>query len=110
MTELTPAVDRAAKESFRAGAENAARLIGLDEPVKWSILSAEDQEHVRIQARAAVSAALHDPDDPDALAGYVREHTPSGLRCDCGRDLVDAADWARHVADAVRAEILGGDA
>ncbi len=66
-------------------------------------------------ARAILTAALTDPDDPDALAGYVREHTPateqrSGVsRCECGRPIVDAADWSRHVAAAVRAWLLGED-
>ena len=74
----TPHLDRAAEESFRAGAENAARRIGLAEPIQWSSLSREDQEHVGIQARAAVSAALHDPDDPDSLARGLYDEMRKG--------------------------------
>jgi len=88
----TPALDRAAEEVRQQDA--AGPLMRTSVPT-------------RTRAHVIVSAALHDPDDPDALAVVVREHTPSGLRCDCGRDLVDAADWARHVADAVRAAVLG---
>jgi len=79
-------------------------------------------------ARAVVSAALHDPDD-DVIARTLREHRPSRwssftndaeiLRC-CGTDFGnatrrlkrgdDGGAWeafADHLADAVRAAILG---
>ena len=69
-TDRTP-IDRATEASFKAGAENAARELGLATPVQWANLRAGDREHVRIQARAAVSAALHDPDDPDWLARVI---------------------------------------
>lgn len=61
-------------------------------------------------ARAAVSAALHDPDDPDALARLLHEcvgpavgraGTPWGELAPIRQD-----DY-RRVADAVRAAILG---
>lgn len=72
------------------------------------------------QARAAVSAALHDPGD-DVIARTLRGHgevvVHSRLGCRCGWRLppgwmgVDGARDAqsRHVADAVRAAILGAD-
>ena len=110
-THRTP-IDRAAEASFKAGAENAARELGLATPVQWANLRAGDQEHVRIQARAAVSAALHDPDyergpdedlAPGSLARAIWEtELTDGTRGVTVRD-------ARALADAVRAAILGAD-
>lgn len=100
-TDQTPAMARAARECFRAGAENAARELGLETPVQWSDLTADDKEHVRIQARAAVSAALHDPDDPDWLMNVIADvplRQGSIPQCE-----------AVILADAVRAAILGSD-
>jgi hypothetical protein len=70
------------------------------------------KRHVReAAARAAVSAALHDPDDPDWLERVIDAHSPFTIttsppvRCECGRWV---ENHGRHVADAVRAAILGG--
>jgi hypothetical protein len=54
-------------------------------------------------ARAAVSAALHDPDDPDALAKVLAAFDSiawSNMRR-------ETKDIYRRMADAVRAAILG---
>lgn len=78
-----------------------------------------------VVARAAVSAALHDPED-DVIARTIREHVARspewgqsvGCRCGWTPDWTGHASeetWVpwieqhdRHVADAVRAAILGG--
>lgn len=66
-------------------------------------------------ARAAVAAALHDPDD-DVIARTIDAHRAiwvPGLECSCQRWPFDESDdqtmqgFARHQADAVRAAILG---
>lgn len=71
-------------------------------------------DYFRGAAHAAVSAALHDPDD-DVIAGVLRTHRIEctgieGVTCRECRDLGWMGRWAfaRHQADAVRAAILGG--
>lgn len=60
-----------------------------------------------VVARAAVSAALHDPDDPDWLARV--EHDYGCLDCKVGFDghVPPVQDAYRHRANTVRAAILG---
>ena len=101
-TDRTP-IDRATEASFKAGAENAARELGLATPVQWANLRAGDQEHVRIQARAAVSAALANDADPDWLARVIDD--AALMRTGRSIGLLASVD----VADAVRAAILGAD-
>lgn len=79
------------------------------------LVRADDAEH----ALAVVSAALRDPDDPDWLARVLDAHVdtgagPTGAECSCGVVMEHTVDGAtmdiyvsRHVADAVRAAILG---
>jgi hypothetical protein len=63
-----------------------------------------------LDARTAVSAALHDPDDPDWLARLIDAHSPFTIttsppvRCECGRWI---ENHGRHMADALSAAILG---
>lgn len=76
-------------------------------------------ERVRLLARSAVSAALHDPDDPDWLRNVqlahqsAREDGDGAWECLCGYGLGDgyrtSVRHAAHQADAVRAAILGAD-
>ena len=109
-TDRTP-IDRAAEASFKAGAENAARELGLATPVQWANLRAGDQEHVRIQARAAVSAALTNDADPDWLAkkhyAAWRKEWPGTLTWETEAEF-RRDEMRRHAAVSVAA-ILGAD-
>ncbi len=101
-TDQTPALARATKEV-------SDTLRGFWEP--------DGQSWPARLARAAVSAALHDPDD-DAIARALDEHraTPAASPyCRCGwrpgmslNDTeADRRQHRAHQADAVRAAILG---
>ncbi|MFE9232034.1 hypothetical protein [Cellulosimicrobium funkei] len=79
-----------------------------------------DQPETRMDfTRLAVSAALHDPDDPDWLVKVAEEHGSflagdEGCECECGVPITDTIEeyavdrWRQHRADTVRAAILGG--
>jgi hypothetical protein len=91
MSELTPALARATKavHNDECGCEYDG-----DHP---------DETSARwgASARAAVSAALHDPDDPDWLAKVIDD--AALMRTGRSIGILASAD----VADAVRAAILG---
>ena len=53
-------IEKAARESFAAGAENAAREYGLDQPITWEDISDRDHNHWCLCTRAALSAVLPD--------------------------------------------------
>ncbi len=60
-------------------------------------------EFLDLLLRDAVSAALHDPDDPDWLVGVVKAAIDQAYTFEGDLD----PDVDRLVADAVRATILG---
>lgn len=94
----TPALARATEEVSDA-------LRGFWEP--------DGQSWPARLARAAVSVALHDPDD-DVIARTIHAHrltfdprAPLGYHCTCGAVDESEGGHSVHVADAVRAAILG---
>lgn len=100
-TDQTPALARATEALNRAQE--------VDGP--------EDMTLAEKAARIAVSAALHArPGEPDSVASAVRVHRVEctgleGVTCHACRDLgwMTVTDYSRHVADAVRAAVLGAD-
>ncbi|MFD4992862.1 hypothetical protein ACFWH7_04565 [Cellulosimicrobium cellulans] len=120
---MTTAVTRGADALVRA---QAARLDGF--ATRLDDLEPDDQLAAHDDALAVLTAALTDPGDPDALGRLFRRHLgfnvvgvdvgpdgrdrPSGWKCTCGHELgrIDVVSaYSGHVADAVRAEVLGGE-
>lgn len=104
-TDQTPALDRAT-EAYYAHVTDfpdeggwACEAVGCD--FRTAEFAADEWQQHRLTA--AVSAALHDPDDPDwlpdVIAAAIRDfHADPTI-----------PHFARHVADAVRVAILGAD-
>lgn len=119
---MTAAVTRGADALVRT---QAARLDGF--ATRLDDLEPDDQLAAHDDALAVLTAALTDPDDPDALARELRRHTflrsdrfgmePEGWYCDGCGTLVEPIDspktageaFAGHQVDALRAAILGGE-
>jgi len=110
-TDQTPALARATEAlNYVFDEEPRTALADLDEPTR--LLLAEG-------ARAAVSAALHDPDDPDWLARALyeqdeREEVAIGaIKADESNPWSALPDSERYfyrsLINAVRAAILGAD-
>lgn len=95
----TPALDRAAEALCLADTDVQVHELSHDYPCVACIEEAE----------TAVSAALHDPADPDWLTRVLGDHRLIGGKCRCGfNPRLDYFRYEQHVADAVRAVILGG--
>lgn len=108
-TDRTP-IDRA-KEALRPYQDRAAQRTSWGEKsIPMLTLTAD------AAARAAVSAALHDPDDPDTLARLLFDASQQWVEAD---GVTTRLDWSnlhrsqqeqwRRAADAVRSAILGAD-
>lgn len=94
-TDQTPALARAAEALAPSESRATKRTEYGEMSTPILLLSA------KAAARAVVSAALHDPDDPDwlpdVIAAAIRDfHADPTI-----------PHFARHVADAVRAAIIG---
>jgi len=83
---------------------------------RWDDDPMAEGHDYRPDALAAVSAALHDPDDAmDSLALIIGQHEVDytvrdvRLHCRCGAVDDSMGGHFVHVADAVRAVILGSD-